>query len=152
MEEHPKVVCNQCYYEADAHSFCLISETEYEKYYYYCPVDEKYYYDADSIETHILLEIDINCTKPWILIFDSSGYGLKHLWHHRVRKTVYNLLSSYLFENLKNIIIINPSMIFKSILNTNWYFIPIEFRNKIKHDDLNKNFAKMIQTIISKVQ
>ena len=150
MEDIQREVCKQCYYELNAHSFCLISETEYEKYYYYCPVDEKYYYDADSIENHILLEIDRNCTKPWILIFDSSGYGLNHLWHQRVRKTVYNLLNSSLFSNLKKIVIINPSLIFNSILRTNWYFIPIEFRKKIIRDT-NNSFSNMIQMVLTEV-
>jgi hypothetical protein len=86
-----------------------MSEKKGVLYYYTCPSQARLYYDAPSIIDHykgVLSEIPAK--KEWIWIFDSAGFTFEHAIQTTVAIELAKLLST--FNNLKKIIIINPTM------------------------------------------
>ena len=79
-------------------------------YYYTCPSQAILYYDVEGIVNHydgVLSEIPKN--KEWVWVFDSLGFGLIHAMQVNVAIELAKLISNKFSENLKKIIIINPT-------------------------------------------
>ena len=105
-----KYLCPLCAIDPSAHSLIEVFKTENLKYYYTCPSKAKLYYDSKSIINHydgILSEIPPN--MYWIWIFDATDFNFNHFLQFDVGIQLAKLISSKFSNNLKKIIIINPS-------------------------------------------
>jgi aspartate aminotransferase-like enzyme len=79
-------------------------------YYYTCPSQATLYYDVQGILNHyegILSEIPKN--REWVWILDSKGFGLEHAMQTTVATELAKLIVGKFSQNLKKIIIINPT-------------------------------------------
>ena len=134
--------CEKCFYDPRSHSFHLLTENEFEKYYYTCPASAKEYDDAEGIIKHMCLELK-NLNKHWIWIFDCAGFGLKHLYARQVGYKIVEFLNSTESFNLKNLIIINQNMTSKIMINTFWYLLDKNVTDKFIFDN-KREFVKIL--------
>lgn len=103
-------MCALCSMLPKSHSLRKIIETENTIYYYTCPSEAILYYDVKGIINHyngVLSEMPKN--KEWIWIFDSFGFNLKHALETKVAIEMARLITNKFSNNLKKIIIINPT-------------------------------------------
>jgi len=136
-------VCKECYYTPSYHSFYLLNENEDQYYFYSCPSETDNYNDPDGLIKHVKMEID-NINKQWTWIFNAEFFGFKHAKCKKLHTQLMNLLTEYSEISLKNIIIINQNMKFKTYLHACWYYIPQQLRKKIIFDVKN-NFSSLIK-------
>lgn len=135
-------VCYECSYTPNYHSFHLLNETEDQYYFYSCPSETQKYNDPDGFIKHVKLEID-DINKQWTWIFNAEFFGLKHVRCKTLHTQLMYLLADYSDISLKNIIIINQNMTFKTYLRACWYYIPEHLRKKIIFDVKN-NFSSLL--------
>jgi hypothetical protein len=93
-----------------SHSLKKLTEKKGVIYYYTCPSQATLYYDVTGIVNHydgVLSETPKE--KKWVWIFDSQGFGLKHAMQSSVAIELAKLISNKFSNNLKKIIIINPT-------------------------------------------
>ena len=105
-------LCHICTKEPNSHSFHKISEYEF----YTCPAQASKYDDTDGILNHYRLYLENHWPKPWIWIFDSKGFELKHMMELQTAYGIVSLLNQKYGKHLKKIIIINPTWHIHSIL------------------------------------
>jgi hypothetical protein len=136
-------VCEKCYYDPRSHSFHLLTENDFEKYYYTCPAMAKHYDDAEGIIKHMYLELN-NLNKPWIWIFDCAGFGLKHLCATQVAHKIIEFLNKTNESfNLKHLIIVNQNFTSNIMINILWYLLDKRVINKFIFDK-KKQFVKVL--------
>jgi hypothetical protein len=102
--------CPLCKLLPSSHSLTKVLENTEIIYYYTCPSQAILYYDVKGIVNHydgVLSEMPEN--KEWIWIFDSLGFSLKHAMQTNVAIELAKLISNKFSQNLKKIIIINPT-------------------------------------------
>lgn len=102
--------CPLCLLDPLSHSLINFLEKDNTYYFYTCPSKAKLYFDTTSILHHYNGVLsDIPEGKQWIWVFDGMGFGLKHFLQIEVAIELSKLISSKFSNNLKKIIIINPS-------------------------------------------
>ncbi len=103
-------ICIQCLKEPGSHSFHKLKETPNGvSIFYSCPSKAKYYNDNDGILEHYDGILNDNGNKPWIWIFDSQGFSIKHATNIQLAKNLALLINIKYSKNLKKIIIINST-------------------------------------------
>ena len=103
-------ICPVCELLPSSHSLLKVLEKNNIIYYYTCPSQAKLYYDVKGIIHHyngVLSEMPEN--KEWVWIFDSLGFSLIYAMQVNVAIELAKLISNKFSENLKKIIIINPT-------------------------------------------
>ena len=116
--------CPLCLIDPLSHSLTEFLNKDNTVYYYTCPAKAKFYFDTNSIINHyngVLSEIPTN--KQWVWVFDSLDFGLKHFLQIEVAVELAKLISTKFSDNLKKIIIINPTIYISSIYNIFGTFI-----------------------------
>lgn len=102
--------CIKCLHEPGSHSFNKVKETlNGVSVFYSCPSQAKYYNDNDGILEHYDGMLNDNGNKPWIWIFDSQGFSMKHATNIKLAKNLALLINIKYSKNLKKIIIINST-------------------------------------------
>ncbi len=102
--------CTKCLHEPGSHSFHKVKETlNGVSVFYSCPSKAKYYNDNDGILEHYDGILNDNGNKPWIWIFDSQGFSMKHATNIKLAKNLALLINIKYSKNLKKIIIINST-------------------------------------------
>ena len=102
--------CPLCKLLPSSHSLTQVLDKKGIIYYYTCPSQAILYYDVTGIINHydgVLSEIPEN--KEWVWIFDSLGFSLIYAMQVNVAIELAKLISNKFSENLKKIIIINPT-------------------------------------------
>jgi hypothetical protein len=139
--------CPLCEVSPSSHSLKRLVEKDGILYYYTCPSQATLYYDTNGILAHyngVLSEIPKD--KEWIWIFDSFEFGLMHAAQISVARGLANLITSKFSQNLKKIIIINPTIYVRL---THSFVVPflekkvresIEIIEEIKHVEEIYNF------------
>jgi hypothetical protein len=105
------------------------------------------YYDMEGIINHyngILSEIPEN--KEWVWIFDSLDFGLKHLVQTNVAIELGKLISSKFSNNLKKIIIINPTIYISMTHKIIMPFLNEKVRRIVEIDNKSKNIEEVINS------
>jgi hypothetical protein len=103
-------ICPKCVIEPESHSFQKINETQNGvSIFYCCPSKAKYYNDNEGILEHYDGMLKDNGDKPWIWIFDSKGFSMKHAINLSLAKNLAILINVKYSKNLKKIIIINTT-------------------------------------------
>ena len=103
-------ICPVCAAKPSSHSLEQVLETDDVVYYYTCPSKALLYYDVSGIVNHyngVLSEIPEN--KEWVWIFDSVKFGMVHAMQTTVAIELAKLITQKFSNNLKKIIIINPT-------------------------------------------
>jgi hypothetical protein len=137
--------CPLCALDSECHSLSKVKEKDDILYYYTCPSKAKMYYDVEGIINHyngVLSEIPEN--KEWIWIFDSLDFGLKHALQMNVGIELAKLLSSKFSNNLKKIIIINPSIYVSITHKLIMPFLNEKVRRIIEIDNISKKMEEVI--------
>ena len=134
--------CQNCTYTPNYHSFHLLTENKTELYYYSCPAETRYYNDPDGLYNHIRIVLN-EVSKPWIWVFNSAAYRMKHATCFSLNRRLLELVSENSGINLKNIIIINQSFTMKMLINVSWCYIPSHVKKKIMFD-YNNYFSKIL--------
>ena len=127
--------CRNCKYTPNYHSFHLLTENKTEIYYYSCPAETRYYNDPDGLYNHIRMVLN-DISKPWIWVFNSAAYRIKHATCFSLNRRLLELVSADSGINLKKIIM-------KMLVNVSWCYIPQHVKKKIIFD-YNNYFAKLL--------
>ena len=134
--------CPICTLWPSSHSLKKVGEKNGIVYYYTCPAQAIMYDDVKGIINHydgVLSEIPEN--KEWIWIFDSEGFGFTHAIQTNVAIELSKFINK--FNNLKKIIIINPTFY---ITLTHKLVLP--FLNQKLRDSIEINYeAKTAEEI-----
>ena len=107
--------CPLCELQPSSHSLTKVLEKKGIIYYYTCPSQAILYYDTNGIINHydgVLSDIK---DKEWVWIFDSLDFGIVHAMQINVAIELAKLISNKFSNNLKKIIIINPTFYIKII-------------------------------------
>ena len=139
--------CPLCLIDPLSHSLTEFLNKDNTVYYYTCPAKAKFYFDTNSIINHyngVLSEIPTN--KQWVWVFDSLDFGLKHFLQIEVAVELAKLISTKFSDNLKKIIIINPTIYISSIYNIITPFLNEKIKSII---EINYDFKITNDIILS---
>jgi len=139
--------CPLCLIDPLSHSLTEFLNKDNTLYYYTCPAKAKFYFDTNSIINHyngVLSEIPKN--KQWVWVFDGLGFGLSHFLQIEVAIELAKLISSKFSNNLKKIIIINPTLYISSIYNIITPFLNEKIKSII---EINYDFKITNDIILS---
>lgn len=126
-------VCGVCSITPSSHSLTKLLEKDDTLYYYTCPSKAILYFDAHGIIHHyngVLSEIPKN--KQWVWIFDSDGFNLKHFLQIDVAVELAKLITTKFSDNLKKIIIINPTLYISTVHHMLMPFLNSKMRSIIE--------------------
>ena len=139
--------CPLCLIDPLSHSLTEFLNKDNTLYYYTCPAKAKFYFDTNSIINHyngVLSDIPKN--KQWVWVFDGLGFGLSHFLQIEVAIELAKLISSKFSNNLKKIIIINPTLYISSIYNIITPFLNEKIKSII---EINYDFKITNDIILS---
>lgn len=129
--------CPVCATTPGSHSLREIGMEEGCVVFYTCPAEASKYNDYPGILAHYenTLESRVGSDKPWIWVFDCSGFTLKHLVEVNVATGVASLINDKFEKNLQKIVIVNAYWIVHVVLRIVGPFISKSLREKIKFTD-----------------
>ena len=126
-------VCKICDEFPNSHSFSKIEEREGVSVYYTCPAKAIKYNDSAGIIKHYKDTLDSLQGSPWKWIFDSRGFGWKHVTQVSLAIELAKLISSKKYgESLQEINLLNLNSYGKCMLNLLWNVLSTNIQNKIK--------------------
>ena len=125
-------MCQICFDEPNSHSFYFLKTEDGVNYYYTCPARATKYWDTEGIINHYKEILDLNGDKPWVWIFDSKDFGLKHSLQTGIALGILKILKDKYGKYLKEIQIINPSIYINSMYTVIYPFLTKELINIIK--------------------
>jgi hypothetical protein len=102
--------CKVCATEPNSHSFKKVAEKGGVTIYYSHPAQGRLYDDAEGYVAHIDKMIASNGQKPWKVIINGDGYDLKLTSQGKLGRALVDLLLQKYNSNMKELIIINPSI------------------------------------------
>ena len=139
--------CPLCTLLPSSHSLRKVLEKKGIIYYYTCPSQAILYYDTVGIVNHYNGVLSDTEGKDWIWIFDSLDFGIVHAMEINVAIELAKLISNKFSNNLKKIIIINPTFYIKIIHKMILPFL----NNKVK-DIIEINYeTKCVEEIIKMI-
>jgi hypothetical protein len=101
------------------------------KYFYSCPAKAPKYDDHDILIEHVDNMLSDIRGDPWIWMFDSAGFGVKHYLEIRTAQSLAKLISDKYSDSLEQIIVMNPSWHMRLTLNVVWPFLSNKIKNSI---------------------
>ena len=111
-------ICGLCSLDPTSHSLTNLLEKDNTIYYYTCPSKARLYFDTYSIISHYDGALsEIPKSKQWVWIFDGDGFSFKHFLQIDVAIELAKLITKKFSDNLKKIIIINPTFYISSVHN-----------------------------------
>ena len=108
-------MCVICDEEPGSHSFYLVGLDGDIRSYYTCPAKATKYWDTKGILRHYEELLEANGEHPWIWIFDSEGFDMKHSMQIATARGLINLLKKKYGKHLLEIRIVHPSIYIKSM-------------------------------------
>jgi len=148
MNEDNVRECPICKYELDGHSFDVINKTDYETYFYTCPIFGKDHTNVDQIIAHIHYELSqLQDCETWTLVIDCSGLHFKHMYNYDVAKEIIHYFNDHIY-NLNEIIIINQNWKFNLLYKIIQSYASDKLLSKIKYDR-NNEFNNLISMYVS---
>ena len=132
--------CKHCYFSRNTHSFHKLKENNEAVYFYTCYSKNK---ETEGFTEHMRLELT-KLKRKWIWIFDGLLFKFRYFYNISMAKSIINILSSNLCENLETIIIINQNLSFRIMILFIWRYIPRFIKNKIIFDK-NKSFSNLLE-------
>ena len=139
--------CPLCQLHPSSHSLRKVLEKKGIIYYYTCPSQAILYYDTIGIVNHYNGVLSDTEGKDWVWVFDSLDFGIVHAMEINVAIELAKLISNKFSNNLKKIIIINPTFYIKIIHKMILPFL----NNKVK-DIIEINYeTKCVEEIIKMI-
>lgn len=126
--------CPICKADPTSHSLAKLTETADMVYYYTCPAKASKYNDRDGILSHYDGELTSKGTKPWIWVFDCTGFDMRHAMEIRLAIDMAKLITQSHGDSLVNVCIINPTIFIHIIVNAIWPFLSAHIRSIIVYD------------------
>jgi len=136
-----KYTCPLCSINPLSHSLTKITEKDDTVYYYTCPAKAELYFDKNSILNHydgVFSEIPVN--KQWVWIFDGLDFNLNHFLQIEIGIELTKLVSQKFSENLKAVIVINPTFYISSVYNIIYPFLSEKMKSIIQVNYNYKNY------------
>jgi hypothetical protein len=137
-------ICPKCNENPGSHSFTKIKEQpDGTAVFYTCPSKAKCLDDNEGIIAHYDGFLNENGTNPWILIFDSQGFKVEHTLNIKLTMDLVKLINDKYSENLKKIIIINPTWHINATIKMVMPFLSEKVRSlicKSKHKNVELTF------------
>jgi hypothetical protein len=126
--------CPVCKADPTSHSLAKLTETDDVVYYYTCPAKASKYNDRDGILSHYDGELRCKGTKPWVWIFDCTGFDMRHAMEIRLAIDMAKLITQSHGDSLVNVCVINPTIFIHIIVNAIWPFLSNHIRSIIVYD------------------
>ena len=130
--------CPVCKADPTSHSLAKLLETDSIVYYYTCPAKASKYNDRDGIINHYDGELNSKGDKPWIWVFDCTGFDMRHAVEIRLAIDMATLISRTHGDSLTKVCIINPTIFIHIIINAIWPFLSKHIRSIIVYDSDGK--------------
>ena len=140
-------VCPICAVKPLSHSLTKVFENDDMVYYYTCPSQAILYDDVSGILNHydgVLSEIPEH--KEWVWIFDSVKFGIVHAVQTSVAIEIAKLITRKFSNNLKKIIIINPTFYITVIHDLLLPFLNKKVKSIIEIKSNPMSFEEVIMT------
>jgi hypothetical protein len=122
--------CTYCMHDPKSHSFYLLSTNNNIHIYNTIISNAELYYNPESIIYHITIALKMDKTYPnkdWVWIIDFNNASLKHYMALKTVKEISSWIHNEkqnMCKNLKQIKIINASIIIKPLLTLAKYYLP----------------------------
>jgi hypothetical protein len=129
-------ICKICQSEPNSHSFSKIKDEDNISVFYTCPAKSIKHDDHDGIMQHYTGMMDEHGDKPWIWIFDSIDFSIKHAMEIKIAISLAKLINYY-SKNLKKIVILNPTWHIHVTLKLVLPFLSNDVKKLIKIDEKN---------------
>jgi len=126
--------CPVCKADPTSHSLAKLTETDDIVYYYTCPAKASKYNDREGILSHYDGELNSKGTKPWIWIFDCTGFDMRHSMEIRLAIDMAKLITRSHGDSLVKVYVINPTFFIQIIVNAIWPFLSHHIRSIIVYD------------------
>ena len=126
--------CPVCKADPTSHSLAKLSETDDMVYYYTCPAKASKYNDREGILSHYDGELKRKGTKPWVWIFDCTGFDMRHAMEIRLAIDMAKLINQSHGDSLLKVCVINPTIFIHIIVNAIWPFLSAHIRSIIVYD------------------
>jgi hypothetical protein len=126
--------CPVCKADPTSHSLAKLTETVDIVYYYTCPAKASKYNDREGILSHYDGELNSKGTKPWVWIFDCTGFDMRHAMEIRLAIDMATLISRTHGDSLIKVCVINPTIFIHIIVNAIWPFLSSHIRSIIVYD------------------
>lgn len=126
--------CPVCKADPTSHSLAKLTETDEIVYYYTCPAKASKYNDRDGILLHYDGELTLKGHKPWVWIFDCTGFDIRHAMEIRLAIDMATLISRTHGDSLTKVCVINPTIFIHIIVNAIWPFLSAHIRSIIVYD------------------
>lgn len=126
--------CPVCKDDPTSHSLAKLTETDDIIYYYTCPAKASKYNDRDGILSHYDGELTGKGAKPWVWIFDCTGFDMRHAMEIRLAIDMAKLITQSHGDSLVNVCVINPTIFIHIIVNAIWPFLSSHIRSIIVYD------------------
>ena len=107
-------------------------------YYYTCPAKASKYNDREGILSHYDGELKRKGTKPWVWIFDCTGFDMRHAMEIRLAIDMAKLINQSHGDSLLKVCVINPTIFIHIIVNAIWPFLSTHIRSIIVYDTDSK--------------
>ena len=140
--------CAICEIDPYNHSLKKIGVKENTYIYYTCPSQAKMYNDTEGILNHydgVLSEIPED--KDWIWIFDSLDFNFKHYIQIDIGIGLSKLITNKFSDNLKKIIIINPTFYISLTYGIVRIFLSERIRNMIEFNYDYKSASNLLHEL-----
>ncbi len=130
--------CPICKADPTSHSLTKLTETDNIVYYYTCPAKATKYNDREGILSHYDGEFTQKGSKPWIWVFDCSGFDMRHASEIRLAIDMAKLITYAHGDSLQKIYVINPTAFIHIVINAIWPFLSNHIRSIIAYDSDGK--------------
>lgn len=126
--------CPVCKADPTSHSLAKLTETDDIVYYYTCPAKASKYNDREGILSHYGGELTQKGAKPWIWIFDCTGFDMRHAMEIHLAIDMAKLITQSHGDSLTQVCVINPTFFIQIIVNAIWPFLSHHIRSIIVYD------------------
>jgi len=127
-------ICAICHADPSSHSFSKMYKTDNTTVFYTCPANATKYYDTAGIINHYDAMLRENGDGQWIWVFDSKGFGIKHMLELNTGIEIAKLITQKYSKTLKKIKVINPTWYIFMAYNTIKFFLSEELSSIIDFD------------------
>jgi hypothetical protein len=114
------------------YSFKIIGEHENVRVFYTCPAEAIKYDDTEGILSHYDTLLALQHPNPWIWIFSSQGFTMKHSLEIRTGIELTKLISEKYASSLQKLIVIHPTWYIRIMFNIIRPFMSEKLKNVIE--------------------
>ena len=122
-------ICTACAEDPTCHSFTMLGERNGVSVFYTCPANASKYNDTTGILLHYDNMLHSHHPLPWIWIFDSTDFSVKHMMEMSTGIGLARLISTKYADSLQKIYVVHPTWHIRSMYNLLYPFLSDRVRN-----------------------